>query len=153
MINDTVKKDLIDYFDTVVKPTVEESLNKQNDLRLARLACIVLWHTLDYIKLVSGKETQKITNDINFIYVRDVCNTTKHFKLKQNKDSRKIDSSEQIKYHPHTGEGLFTVPFGEATFDNSGIYIETNNKEYILIDSAICQTMKILEREISSIRK
>lgn len=82
-----------------------------------------------------------------------MCNATKHFQLKQNKDSRKINSTEQIKYHPHTGEGLFTVSFGQATFNNSGIYIETNNKEYILIDSAICQTMKILEREISSIRK
>ena len=153
MDNNSSEKALIDYFDTVVKPTVENSLNKQNDLRLARLACIVLWHTLDYIKLVSGEETQKITNDINFIYVRDVCNTTKHFKLKQNKDSRKIDSSEQIKYHPHTGEGLFTVPFGEATFDNSGIYIETNDNKPISIISSIGKTMKILEKEISIIRE
>lgn len=52
MDNNSSEKALLDYFDTVVKPTVEESLNKQNDLRLARLACIVLWHTLDYIKLV-----------------------------------------------------------------------------------------------------
>ena len=153
MNNKSSEKSLIDYFDTVVKPTVEEFLKQQNDLRRARLACIVLYHTLDYIKYVPKIDIRYITNDTDFIYVRDVCNATKHFKLKRNKVSRKINSTEQIKYHPHTGGGLFTAPFGGATFNNSGIYVETNDHKDVCIMYSVSKIMKILEKEISTFRE
>jgi hypothetical protein len=76
------------YVDTIVRPTVKECVDHQDDVRLAVLAATVVSHLLtDYMAALPSAGGPKLTtNDLlkacpPLRVVHDVCNATKHVRI------------------------------------------------------------------------
>jgi hypothetical protein len=75
-----------DFFNLIVKPTIEEFITSQIDIRLGLLSAIVLNQMTDYWALDNGKEPKNVRKDLsktnhNFSFVNDVADATKHAQL------------------------------------------------------------------------
>jgi hypothetical protein len=70
----------------VVLPTMDEYLSARADLRRAVLACIVAWHTRDYLKEALGLPLGDIDTrmralcSFSFDVIEGVANGSKHFR-------------------------------------------------------------------------
>ena len=120
------KKDYIsDYYENIVKPTVQEFLENKHDIRKGRIAAIVLDHIRDYWAIYSHQHekwfiTETILKDEIYelcpdaALIRDVCNATKHGLLRISTNEKiipkSIHSTHQIKSEQN--EGLFVGGFG-----------------------------------------
>ncbi|MGH7055924.1 MAG: hypothetical protein ACREFA_19160, partial [Stellaceae bacterium] len=108
----------LDFFISTVKPTVSEFLNDPYDIRLGRLAAIVLNHMADYWCWYLYNNDEKLADTRNgltircpdFAVIRDIADASKHHKLKRG--TKQLTSSEQITRPP----GLFQAPFGIGVF-------------------------------------
>ncbi len=155
-------KALYDYFENIVKPTVDEYLSGTGrcDIRRAKLAAIVLEHMIDYYDLeYSDKEItksdKKRKEEIrikigqrcpSYSIVRSVADATKH-RLLTRKDEN-IKDIEQVKC-PH---GLFEKPFGEGCFVQSiEVYLEKDNGDKVSVEEHIRELLKFLEENYKSI--
>jgi hypothetical protein len=76
------------YLDTIVRPTVKECVDHQDDVRLAVLAATVVSHLLtDYMATLPPAGGPKLTTDDllkacpPLRVVHDVCNATKHVRI------------------------------------------------------------------------
>lgn len=125
-----------DFFITTVKPTVEEALVNHWNIRLARLAAIVLCHMIDHwalretksqnrnelddlVKIAKTEMRQKIPS---YSLIIDVADASKHARLALPKTgSRNIYNSEDVKATP----GLFSAPFGQGHFREACIIYVT----------------------------
>ena len=81
---------IYEYFEEIVKPTVDDFLKDKTNIRKGRLAAIVLDHMRDYrviqLDIKSEKKvspTEVLLNEIkqecfDLVLIRDVCNASKH---------------------------------------------------------------------------
>lgn len=142
------QKDYVfDYYENIVKPTVQEFIENKHDIRKGRIAAIVLDHMRDYWAIyLDQHEKWSITETIlkDEIYelcpdaalIRDVCNATKHGLLRISTNDKNIPksihSTHQIKSEQN--EGLFVGGFGSMFGESNYVYInfehenEVNNK-------------------------
>ena len=124
------------FFVSTVKPTVNEFLNDERNIRRGRLASIVLYHMADYWNLECCASTDRavinssldklrvelISRCPDFSVIRDVADASKHAKLFDSKKlPRELSSSEQITRPP----GGFETPFGTAVFNEASIVMIT----------------------------
>lgn len=150
---------LYEYFEHIVKPTVDEYLKADlNNIRRACLACIVIEHIEDYIR----ESYEKVNPDANYTerqqypeisLIKDVGDATKHFILTRSKKKRNICNVHDIAYRPHEGASFFNAPFSEATFNNEGIYVTAKDGRIIKLSIVICKVMKIYQDLIDAIRE
>ncbi len=150
---------LYEYFEHIVKPTVDEYLKGDlNDIRRAFLSCIVIEHIEDYIR----ESYDKVNPDVKYnkrrqypeiSLIKDVGDATKHFILTRNEEKRNIHNVHDIAYRSHEGASFFDAPFGEATFNNEGIYITAKDGRVIKLSIVICKAMKIYQDQIDAIRE
>ena len=117
----------LDFFKYVVEPTVAEFFEHPLDVRLGRLAAIVLYHQTDHHALIDCIEQNRknMQNNIEamrstiisacdeFTIIRDVADATKHAQLSTASGTpRKISSYSQV----DVTSGLFQAPFGHGCF-------------------------------------
>lgn len=118
---------VIDYFEKIVKPTVDEFLLKPTDIRRGRIAAIVLYHMWDYAdKNGIGNPSDALIDKEKMLYevVRATANATKHFKL----GNKTIIAKKSGQVFAEENEGLFCAPFGEGV-------VAESNEVYLLLDS------------------
>ncbi len=107
-----------EFFTSTTEPTVTEFLDDIGSVRRGRLAAIVLYHVLDYVQLENGIKRESLIEVLiekcpEFVFVRDVCDASKHAHLdRPAKPRRTLTTSGQVSGTP----GLFTAPFGEGVF-------------------------------------
>jgi hypothetical protein len=91
------------FFNSIVRPTVNEFLCDTGDLRRGFLAAIVLNHTADYWWLenkITYKDLSSLRVDLiqkcpEFSVIRDVADASKHGELFR--ASKQMSSSDQVK--------------------------------------------------------
>jgi hypothetical protein len=141
-----------EYLETVAIPTVDEFLNYDtNNLRRARLACIVLAHARDYVKILYaslGGSYKSRLDQLPDAYnlINDICDATKHSILRS--QNRNITKASDVSYHPHEGLGMFDAPFGSFTFNNEGVYAMLQNGKSILISEPLKQVVRFFINEL-----
>lgn len=134
---------IYDYYLNIVKPTVAEFLLDKSNLRKGRLAAIVLDHVRDYRAIQLGLKSKRgelsppnmildmVKADCpDSIFLRDVCNASKHAILSSNsKDMpRTLSSTDQIKAEQNNG--LFAAPFGQSMFGESNyVFIKFDTEQ------------------------
>ena len=136
---------IYDYYLNTVKPTVAEFMANKCDLRKGRLAAIVLDHVRDYRAIQIGLKSKRgelsppnmildaMKEDCpDAIFLRDVCNASKHAILSSNsKDMpRTLSNANQIKAEQNAG--LFSAPFGEGMFAESNYVFIKFDQDQIL---------------------
>lgn len=81
-----------EYFEIIAQPTLEEFFEEDTSIRRCFLACVALYHIVDYIFYADQKQRfknldqlrdQMIQSDWYFRNVYDVCLAVKHFKTKR----------------------------------------------------------------------
>jgi hypothetical protein len=146
----------LNFFHSTVKPTVEEFLKQENDIRRGRLAAIVLYHMADYW-YAENKSSYTDLSDLHknlirecpdFLLIRDIADASKHAELgTQKKIPRQLSSSEQVTSLP----GLFEAPFGEGYFAEAiTVFARMDNGEEKPITLAIDTVTKMWEHKISN---
>ncbi len=153
---------LNDYFENIVKPTVDEYLSWTGrcDIRRAKLAAIVLEHMIDYYDLeYSNKEITKddrirkreIREKIeqqcpSYSIVRSVADATKH-RLIERENEKNIKGVEQVKYSP----GFFEAPFGEGCFAEAiEVCLEKDNGDRVSVEKPIRELLKFWGKNYKS---
>ncbi len=160
-------KNFFEYFHKIVKPTVEEYMEGHVDERRLYLACIVLYHTKDYKnqckefidKFIENNNDLKnpfTSND--FQIINDICDITKHAKIDRYTNKRLILDKKSITInYTHVGEGLFNVPFGEATFNNAGIFAnskaiqERTGNHSVSLDTSVRRVLIMIDNLIKKL--
>ena len=127
----------VEFFEEVVKPTVDEYLARPEDIRRGRLAAIVLNHMVDYwsVDTASGdtrKEREAALEDARAALradtpipnhpgysaadiIRDLADASKHAKLDRKSPPPQLTHAEQVKRHYIGAMGtspMGTVPGG-----------------------------------------
>jgi hypothetical protein len=127
---------IYDYYLNIVKPTVAEFLMDKSNLRKGRLAAIVLDHVRDYRAVQLDITPNMVLNIIkdtcpDAIFVRDVCNASKHAILTSTqKIPRTVSNTEQIEAESNTG--LWNAPFAHSMFGESNyVFIKFDNDQLI----------------------
>ncbi len=121
---------IYDYYLNIVKPTVAEFLLDKSNLRKGRLAAIALDHIRDYRAVQLDIKNHKQDYSPNMVldslkddcpdavFVRDVCNASKHAILTKNsKIPRTLSNTGQVKAEQN--RGLLSAPFGQSMFGES----------------------------------
>ncbi|SJM89925.1 conserved hypothetical protein [Crenothrix polyspora] len=103
------------FFNSIVKPTVEEFIASPLNIRRGLLSAIVLNQMTDYWTIEKGCNLKNYRNQLSknnpdYSFVNDVADATKHAQL-TNK-SRQVHDSSQVTRTP----GLFDAPFGYGFF-------------------------------------
>jgi len=71
-----------EYVNEIVQPTVREFRDERRSRRRAYLACIVVFHIIDYLKNAGEKDVWRKLKQANpdiFELVRSICDGSKHF--------------------------------------------------------------------------
>jgi hypothetical protein len=71
-----------EYVNEMVQPTVREFRDERRSRRRAYLACIVVFHIIDYLKNAGEKDVWRKLKQANpdiFELVRSICDGSKHF--------------------------------------------------------------------------
>lgn len=130
----------IDFFVSVVKPTVDEYLGDVLNVRRGRLAAIVLYHMADHAalekcagndrkvmdRLVEQLRAELVEACTDFALIRDIADASKHAILSvAKKTPRQVSTSEQVSRRNRSyGQGPYgTGPYGTGsvvmvTFDS-----------------------------------
>lgn len=149
---------LDDYFENIVKPTVDEYLSEEGrfNIRRAKLAALVLEHMVDYYYVEffdeettsknKEKESKKeIRRKIeeqcpSYSIARAVADATKHRKL--TRTDKNIKDVKQVTCPP----GLFQAPFPQGYFaESSGIYILNDSGEMVSVEKPLRELLKFWE--------
>ena len=147
---------IYEYFEEIVKPTVDDFLKDKTNIRKGRLAAIVLDHMRDYrviqLDIKSEKRvspTEVLLNEIkqecfDLVLIRDVCNASKHCILRSYskdqsnvKNPRNLTKTSDIRSEKNAG--IFGAPFGtsEALFGESNQVYMKFDQEITLKDKAV----------------
>ena len=148
-----------DFWNSTVKPTVDEFVSAPTSLRHGRLAAIVLHQMVDYWaleghqsgsrsalqELIDGTRARLEVGCPDLRFVGDVADATKHAVL-AGKTPRTVQTSTQVSKPP----GLFQAPWGEAVFAEAS-YVEVtlaDGTRRLLVD-AIKSVAAMWEAELS----
>lgn len=117
---------LIDYYENIALPTLDEFFQDKTDIRRAKLALVTLYHVFDYLKLSKNLTYDDLKAGCeDFVILANAANATKHGVLTRGSDLN-LDNSNQIKQESYPG--LFEAPFGEGTFyEASEVYLVFND--------------------------
>ncbi|MPV65838.1 hypothetical protein [Burkholderia sp. BE17] len=114
----------IDFYRSMVKPTVDEYLAETRDIRRGRLAAIVLYHMADHAALdgydgaamgerLGALKLELIASCPDFALICDIADASKHSRLQVRlKTPRQISTAGQVS----RPLGLFNAPFGQGVF-------------------------------------
>lgn len=131
-----MRPDAAAFLAHTVEPTVAEFEKQPYDIRLGRLAAIVLYHMADHFALdgFASRERKLMEQEINiaranvqakcpeFVLIRDVADASKHAKLALSKNvPRQLSSADQLSATP----GLFQAPFGHGVFAEAAEVVAT----------------------------
>lgn len=122
--------DLKQEYQKCVSQYISDFYNNPNERVFALHACLMLQIMIERLKTVGVTIPEEYEFEVQMI--GELGNLYKHGKLTSYLEKRKISDISQVQYRPHTGLGLFEVPFGQATFNNGGIYAcaaKTNEAE------------------------
>ncbi|MEB5477275.1 hypothetical protein [Acinetobacter pollinis] len=160
---------IYEYYKNIVKPTVNEFLLDQTNIRRGQLAAIVLDHVRDYravqlnIKNDKGDySSNKVLEQIkgscpDAVFIRDVCNASKHAVLTSNnfKTPRTLSNADQV--DAEDLPGLFDAPFGESYFaEASYVFIKFDKEQDIngektlfrMLHDSINEVIKYWDKEL-----
>ena len=144
-----------EFFDSTVKPTVEEFLSCERDIRRGRLAAIVLYHVSAYWQLENKTRYERlpilheflIGECPDFLLIRDVADVTKHGELTRPdhpRIPRSVTFADQVK---PAAPGLFHAPFGEGVFaEASKVTAILNDGKVFILVSAVRSVLSMWER-------
>ena len=104
---------------------LDEYKKNPNDVFLAKHACWCLQIVNEYLNQMNKGLDRKENKDFNLIC--DIANLLKHSKLDKNVKIRTISTLEDVSYKSHDGPGVFNAPFGNTTFNNSGVYANASD--------------------------
>lgn len=141
-----------DYLENIVIPTVDEFLKETtSELRRARLACITIAHTKDYVKILYNSLDDGYKNRLDqlssdYELINDICDATKHSILRSK--NRNITKSSDVSYRPHEGCGVFNAPFGFSTFNNEGVYVRLQNSNLIFVAEPLKRVLLFFKMEL-----
>ena len=147
---------LQDYFENIVKPTVDEYLSGTGrfSIRRAKLAAIVLEHMIDYYDMEysdshatssdrdrKNKIRRKIEEQCpSYSIVRSVADATKHKSL--SRTDKNIKDVKQITCPP----GLFQAPFSQGYFAEAiEVCIVSDSGKMASIEKPITELLKFWE--------
>ena len=148
---------LYDYFENIVRPTVNEYLSETGryNIRRAKLAAIVLEHMIDYYYLEHSVQKYEVRENIktqcpSYSIVKSVANATKHRLLVTSdkngnlkRTDKNIENVEQVK----CPSGLFEKPFGYGCFaEQIEVYMVDNNGNKISIEKHIRELLDFWEK-------
>ncbi|PPD49559.1 MAG: hypothetical protein CTY16_03560 [Methylobacter sp.] len=139
----------IAFFNSIVKPTIEEFMASPLDIRRGLLSAIVLNQMTDYWAIEKGcnlKDCRKKLSENNpdYSFINDVADATKHAQL-HNK-LRPVHDSSQITRTP----GLFGAPFGYGFFAEACIvFAMLNDGTEIPLLPAVESVLKMWEDILS----
>ena len=137
-----------EYITEVVLPTVDEYLAARGDVRRAVLACIVSWHTRDYLKqalrLGLADVDEKMDGLCKFSYdvVEGIANGSKHFR----------NTKGDFHYTPgdekHVPAFAFDVPgagWNQGRWEVPGLEVE-HQRQRVFVDFCLCAVIGSLGR-------
>ena len=104
---------LLNYYEEIAIPTVNEFFQDKTNIRRAKLALISLYHVVDYLKEateLTRSDMLKSCPDLKSL--SDAANVTKHCVLTRSQPT--INRVDQINQTTH--KGFFNSPFGERYF-------------------------------------
>jgi hypothetical protein len=122
----TIKHELLlNYYEEIAIPTIDEFFQAKTDIRRAKLAMICLYHVVDYLKEAKELRISNMLSECSDLKsLSDAANVTKHSVLTKYQPT--IKRVDQIKQKNHAG--LFTSPFGEGYFGEANeVYISFND--------------------------
>jgi hypothetical protein len=137
------------YVETIVIPTLREAMAARNDRRPNYLACIVIFHVLDYIAAARGERVGPVRGAVErtgtavFEVVRGICNGTKHAGNRSG-DFRHQPGSER-EFKPF-GFGPDCGGFGDGRWDHPGLGVEHDGMIYFLDHVAQLLLLRICRR-------
>ena len=104
---------------------LDEYKDNPTDVFLAKHACWCLQVVNEYLNKINKGLDRKENKDFNLIC--DMANLLKHSELTQNVKIRTISNLEDVSSKSHDGPGIFNAPFGNTTFNNSGVYANASD--------------------------
>jgi hypothetical protein len=148
-----------EYYDVVVKPTVDEFQLKNDDIRLALLASMVTLHVVDYVmqhRASSPKEGDKWVHDFNadaatkpfaFQVVREFALASKHCQLSK-APHRSADD-----HIVATPAFVAVMQLGRTFLGDTvgGVTIHWKDNQYVNLSQALTATLKFYEAEFPEI--
>ncbi len=154
----------VEFFDNVVKPTVDEYLARPEDIRRGRLAAIVLNHMVDYwcVDTLEKKEATHaalrtdtpIPNHPGYWSVgiiRDLADASKHANLERK--SRTLTNAEQVEQHFIVVYG--TAPYGTVAFGTQApndVQVTLDDGKSFILSYVIRRVMEVWDQKQESFR-
>lgn len=122
------------YVTTIVVPTLQEALAARGDRRLIYLACIAVFHVIDYVAAADEKRTRQLQDEIkaidctSFKLVQGVCNGTKHA---GGAGGKWITPGNEREARPF-GFGPDCGGWDDGRWDHAGLAVTHDGQEYFL---------------------
>ena len=123
-----------DYVNVIVIPTLREALEARGDRRRMYLACIAVFHVIDYIavsrsvKFDALRQIVRSNCGVDFILMQGVSNGSKHA---GGEKGQWIAPGSERDVRPF-GFGPDCAGFGEGRWDYPGLAVIHDGKEYYL---------------------
>src|SRR5437879_3280719 len=141
-----------DYFDWVVKPTVNQFRKDNADFRLALLAAMATLHTVDYVMQNRESDPEKANDaiaryikgkgDFAFQSVRDFALASKHCRLR---DGRLHSGRVMTAYPSFVG----VMRAGQSFLGDTvgGLTIQWRDHEFVNLTTALGRVLQIFEAD------
>lgn len=113
--------ELKNFYDTHICRYLDEYKENPTDMFLAKHACLLLHIVNEYLKRINKGFDREENKD--FKLIRDIANLFKHAELTRRSKDRTLSELDHVSYQSHSGFGVFYAPFGNTTFNNSGVYV------------------------------
>ncbi|WP_267360604.1 MULTISPECIES: hypothetical protein [unclassified Methylobacterium] len=137
------------YVETIVIPTLREAMAARDDRRPNYLACIVIFHVLDYIAAARGERVGPVRGAVErmgpavYEVARGICNGTKHAG-NQSGNYRHVPGGEL-----EVPEWVFDVDgagWDEGRIDHPGLAVTFEGQDYFLDHVAQLLLLRICRR-------
>lgn len=165
-----------EFFEEVVKPTVDEYLARPEDIRRGRLAAIVLNHMVDYwcVDTASGdtrKEREAVLEDARAALradtpipshpgysaadiIRDLADASKHAKLTRKNPQPQLTNAEQVGQDFMGAYG--TVPYGAVAYGTQApndVQVTLDDGKSFTLSSVIRKVMAVWDQKLTPLER
>jgi hypothetical protein len=143
-------EDLERYLKDVVQPTVQEYRAEPGSSRRAQLACLVLFHSVDYLAYpnpASKLRTEWRKRSEDFKIIDDIAHAFKHY---QSTTSRRRTKTTDISMRSNGAIG--TIAFNTYPFDSSSSTVVVATYKNLDLLKSVLQTERFLVEQVQGAR-